>query len=137
MVHANLNWTFGPLRYLLASPVFHRWHHTLEGEGLNKNFAPTFPFLDLIFGTFYMPPGKLPEQFGNGEPDFPEGFLGQLIYPLMKKKPQPEPIAIKVPLNHGGHGEQKPENSPQRTRRSQRKTQSFERKNQEIKQGLT
>ena len=23
MVHANLNWTFGPLRYLLASPVFH------------------------------------------------------------------------------------------------------------------
>src|SRR5262249_40891146 len=23
MVHANLNWTFGPLRYVLASPVFH------------------------------------------------------------------------------------------------------------------
>jgi sterol desaturase/sphingolipid hydroxylase (fatty acid hydroxylase superfamily) len=96
MVHANLNWTFGPLRYLLASPVFHRWHHTLEGEGLNKNFAPTFPFLDLILGTFYMPPGKLPEQFGNGEHDFPEGFFGQLIYPFMKKKPQPEPVVLKV-----------------------------------------
>jgi sterol desaturase/sphingolipid hydroxylase (fatty acid hydroxylase superfamily) len=85
MVHANLNWTFGPLRFFIASPVFHRWHHTLEAEGLNKNFAPTFPFLDLIFGTFYMPPGKLPEHFGNGEHDFPEGFLWQLVYPFVKK----------------------------------------------------
>lgn len=85
MVHANLNWTFGPLRFLLASPVFHRWHHTLEAEGRNKNFAPTFPFLDLLFGTFYMPPGKLPQHFGNGEDEFPEGFLGQLVYPFTKK----------------------------------------------------
>lgn len=85
MVHANLNWTFGPFRYLLSSPVFHRWHHTLEAEGLNKNFAPTFPILDLLFGTFHMPAGRLPQNFGNGEPDFPEGFLGQLVYPIMKK----------------------------------------------------
>src|SRR5262249_8355033 len=75
-------WTFGPLRYVLASPVFHRWHHTTQEEGLNRNFAPTFPFLDLAFGTFYMPPGKLPERFGNGEPDYPEGFFGQLLRPL-------------------------------------------------------
>ena len=27
LVHANLNWTFGPLRHVIASPVFHRWHH--------------------------------------------------------------------------------------------------------------
>ena len=27
-VHANLNWTFGPLKYVVATPVFHRWHHT-------------------------------------------------------------------------------------------------------------
>src|SRR5205085_1548805 len=45
MVHANLNWTFGPLKYLFASPVFHRWHHTTEEAGLNKNFASTFPVL--------------------------------------------------------------------------------------------
>lgn len=82
MTHANLNWTFGPLRYLLASPVFHRWHHTTAEEGLNKNFASTFPFLDLLFGTFYMPRGKLPEQFGNGESDFPEDFWGQFVHPF-------------------------------------------------------
>jgi sterol desaturase/sphingolipid hydroxylase (fatty acid hydroxylase superfamily) len=85
LVHANLDWTFGPLRYAFASPVFHRWHHTTLGEGLDKNFASTFPFLDLIFGTFYMPAGKLPEQFGNGEPDFPEDFLGQLLHPFRRR----------------------------------------------------
>jgi sterol desaturase/sphingolipid hydroxylase (fatty acid hydroxylase superfamily) len=84
MVHANLNWTLGPLRHVFASPVFHRWHHTREQEGLNRNFAPTFPFLDLVFGTFYMPPGKLPTEFGVGEQDFPRGFWGQLIYPFRK-----------------------------------------------------
>ena len=85
MVHANLNWTFGPLRYVFASPVFHRWHHVAEGEGINKNFASTFPILDLIFGTFYMPAGQLPANFGNGEDAFPEGFWGQLIYPFRRK----------------------------------------------------
>ena len=28
MLHANLRWDYGPLRFVLASPVFHRWHHT-------------------------------------------------------------------------------------------------------------
>jgi sterol desaturase/sphingolipid hydroxylase (fatty acid hydroxylase superfamily) len=87
MVHANLNWTFGPFRYVFASPVFHRWHHTTLVEGLNKNFASTFPVLDLVFGTFYMPAGKLPEQFGNGEPDFPEGFWGQFFHPFRIAEP--------------------------------------------------
>jgi WD40 repeat protein/sterol desaturase/sphingolipid hydroxylase (fatty acid hydroxylase superfamily) len=86
MVHANLNWTFGPLRYIFASPVYHRWHHTTQEQGLDKNFASTFPFLDLIFGTYYMPAGQLPEQFGNGDPDYPEDFWGQLIRPFQSSK---------------------------------------------------
>jgi sterol desaturase/sphingolipid hydroxylase (fatty acid hydroxylase superfamily) len=93
MVHANLNWTFGPLRYVFASPVFHRWHHTPQNVGLDKNFASTFPVLDLLFGTFYMPPGKLPEQFGIGDPEFPENFLGQLIYPLRSTQAPQTPAA--------------------------------------------
>jgi sterol desaturase/sphingolipid hydroxylase (fatty acid hydroxylase superfamily) len=96
MVHANLNWTFGPLRYVLASPVFHRWHHTTQEAGLDKNFASTFPLLDLIFGTYYMPAGKLPKQFGTGAAEFPEDFLGQLLYPL-RRTPAPEPPAA-IPL---------------------------------------
>jgi sterol desaturase/sphingolipid hydroxylase (fatty acid hydroxylase superfamily) len=87
LVHANLNWTFGPLRYVLVSPVFHRWHHTSEEAGLNKNFASTFPILDLIFGTFYLPAGRLPQDFGNGEPDYPTGFLGQFFHPFRATSP--------------------------------------------------
>jgi sterol desaturase/sphingolipid hydroxylase (fatty acid hydroxylase superfamily) len=87
MVHANLNWTFGPLRYVFASPVFHRWHHTSDRDGMDRNFASTFPFLDLLFGTFYMPPQRLPEHFGNGEQDFPESFWGQFLHPFRKRPP--------------------------------------------------
>ena len=82
MVHANLNWTFGPLRYIFASPVFHRWHHTTEHEGLDKNFAPTFPFLDWIFGTFYMPVGVRPQVYGANEAELPAGPVGQTLYPF-------------------------------------------------------
>jgi sterol desaturase/sphingolipid hydroxylase (fatty acid hydroxylase superfamily) len=82
LVHANLDWDYGPFRYVLASPVFHRWHHVDEDpEAHDKNFAPTFPVLDVIFGTFYMPKGVLPEGFGvEGAPS--EGFLAQLVYPF-------------------------------------------------------
>jgi sterol desaturase/sphingolipid hydroxylase (fatty acid hydroxylase superfamily) len=85
IVHANLNWTFGPFKYFLASPVFHRWHHTSQAEGRDKNFAPTFPFLDIVFGTFYMPKGKLPEIFGVPDENIPHDFIGQLTYPFRHK----------------------------------------------------
>lgn len=83
-VHANLNWSLGPLKYVISTPVFHRWHHTSYKEGGNKNFAPTFPVLDMMFGTFYMPKGKLPEAFGADDPSIPEDFVGQMIYPFKK-----------------------------------------------------
>src|ERR1700733_3672234 len=31
-IHANLRWTLGPLRYVIAIPVFHGWHHP-DGKG--------------------------------------------------------------------------------------------------------
>ena len=83
MVHANLNWTFGPFRYIFASPVFHRFRHTKPEEGGERNFAPNFSFIDLLFGTFYMPEGKVPQTFGVIE-KVPETFLGQLAYPFRK-----------------------------------------------------
>lgn len=83
-VHSNLRWTLGPLRYVLASPVFHRWHHTMKEEGRDKNFAPTFPILDIIFGTYYHPKDVLPSHYGVDDPHFPEGFIGQLLYPFRR-----------------------------------------------------
>jgi sterol desaturase/sphingolipid hydroxylase (fatty acid hydroxylase superfamily) len=84
-VHSNLNWTLGPLKYVVATPVFHRWHHTMPDEGGSSNFSPTFSFWDWLFGTFYMPEGKLPQTFGCDEPNFPEGYFKQLIHPFRPK----------------------------------------------------
>jgi sterol desaturase/sphingolipid hydroxylase (fatty acid hydroxylase superfamily) len=85
LVHANVPWTYGPLKYVFASPVFHRWHHTHLHEGGNRNFAPTFSFLDVMFGTFYMPKDKQPEVFGIAGNPVPDDFVGQLLYPFKTK----------------------------------------------------
>ena len=50
-------------------------------RGGEKNFAATFPVLDLIFGTFYMPK-QLPEAYGVSDKAFPGGFGAQMIYPF-------------------------------------------------------
>ncbi len=81
-VHANLDWTLGPFKYVIASPVFHRWHHTAPDRGGEKNFAATFPVLDLIFGTFYMPAGELPDHYGIADRSFPPSFGAQLVHPF-------------------------------------------------------
>jgi sterol desaturase/sphingolipid hydroxylase (fatty acid hydroxylase superfamily) len=85
-IHANVSWGLGPLGWLVASPKFHRWHHTSEDEGLDKNFAGLFPWLDALFGTYYMPAGRLPERFGLKHERVPEGILGQLAYPFRRAR---------------------------------------------------
>jgi sterol desaturase/sphingolipid hydroxylase (fatty acid hydroxylase superfamily) len=84
LVHANLDWDFGRFRYLIASPVFHRWHHTSPDLGGNSNFAGTFPLIDLLFGTFYMPRGARPSGYGVDETDYPQDFLAQLAHPFRR-----------------------------------------------------
>lgn len=81
LLHANLDWDWGPFRCVIASPRFHRWHHTAEAEGRDKNFAGLFPVFDILFGTYYMPKGRVPERFGTDTP-VPEGLIAQLIYPF-------------------------------------------------------
>jgi sterol desaturase/sphingolipid hydroxylase (fatty acid hydroxylase superfamily) len=101
LVHANLNWTYGPFRYFLASPVFHRWHHTSLKEGGNKNFAPTFPFLDILFGTYYDPKDKRPQVFGTEhDPIADDDLLNQLIYPFIRR-PKVSAETIKAELAEG------------------------------------
>lgn len=84
-VHANVPWDYGPLRGLIASPRFHRWHHTTRREGMDKNFAGLFPFIDMAFGTYYMPADRRPDRFGIEKGDMPDGLLGQLAYPFRRK----------------------------------------------------
>mgnify|MGYP000188654932 FL=1 len=62
-VHMDLDFEHGPLKYLIASPVYHRWHHADVPEAYGKNLANVMPIYDVIFGTFYSP-GKCNEPMG-------------------------------------------------------------------------
>jgi sterol desaturase/sphingolipid hydroxylase (fatty acid hydroxylase superfamily) len=54
MMHANVRWDFGRLWWLIASPAFHRLHHSRLLEHRDRNFA-VFPIWDLLFGTALRP----------------------------------------------------------------------------------
>lgn len=86
LIHANVSWAYGPFRYCLASPAFHRWHHTIDEVGMGKNFAGLFPIYDVIFGTFYMPQGEQPRNFGIHGEVIPESFISHLLYPFRQWK---------------------------------------------------
>lgn len=85
LLHANVSWGFGPLGSLIASPRFHRWHHTAERDGLNKDFAGLFPVWDRLFGTYFMPRDRQPERFGIERGNVPESYLGQMAYPFRRQ----------------------------------------------------
>lgn len=80
-IHANLRWRFGWFALLLSTPAFHHWHHT-KGEHVNRNYASMLPFLDKLFGTWYMPRREWPASYGIDTP-MPPGLTAQLMQPLM------------------------------------------------------
>lgn len=83
-LHANVPWDFGPLRHVMASPAFHRWHHTSLAEGRDRNFAGIFPIIDIVFGTFHLPRGRQPSAFGVGGEAVPRGIWAQMLYPFRR-----------------------------------------------------
>lgn len=83
LIHANVKLGFGPLKWLLASPHFHHWHHANEKEAHDKNFAAQIALIDWIFGTLYMPK-RMPAKYGTDDP-VPETFHEQLVYPFSAK----------------------------------------------------
>jgi sterol desaturase/sphingolipid hydroxylase (fatty acid hydroxylase superfamily) len=50
-LHANVRWRFGPLEWVLATPFFHRVHHSADPRDYGTNFAGTFAWVDVLFRT--------------------------------------------------------------------------------------
>lgn len=82
-VHANVRLTFGPLRYVVATPEFHHWHHGNVDASYDTNFAGEFPFVDALFGTLHVPKGEWPARYGVDD-DVPPGYLRQLAWPFRR-----------------------------------------------------
>lgn len=85
LIHANVRWRFGWLRWVLATPEFHHWHHAADREALDRNFAVHLPVIDWLFGTAHLP-DHWPRTYGiEGDP-VPEGWLAQLVFPFRRRR---------------------------------------------------
>lgn len=78
-IHANIRWRFGPLEWIIATPGFHHWHHTLA-DHRDHNYASMLPIVDWLFGTFYLPQ-TWPATYGI-QAKLPTSLLGQMLYPI-------------------------------------------------------
>lgn len=84
LIHANVRFKFGPLRYWLVTPQFHHWHHSDQDEALDKNFAVHLPIWDWLFGSYYLPGEQWPASYGVKGEKPPEGFFRQLFWPFKR-----------------------------------------------------
>jgi lathosterol oxidase len=85
-IHANVRFNFGVLRWVMATPQFHHWHHGADREAVDKNFAVHLPLLDRLFGTCYLPGDRWPSSYGlAGGRRVPTGYVRQFIDPFMSK----------------------------------------------------
>jgi sterol desaturase/sphingolipid hydroxylase (fatty acid hydroxylase superfamily) len=82
LIHSNVRFEFGWLKHVIATPRFHHWHHGIEKEAIDVNFAVQFPWLDRLFGTYYLPGGSWPSGYGVGGHPVPPGYVKQLAYPF-------------------------------------------------------
>jgi sterol desaturase/sphingolipid hydroxylase (fatty acid hydroxylase superfamily) len=62
-VHFEVDIDHGRFNWLLASPRFHRWHHSDQPSAYGKNLANIIPAWDMLFGT-YLQAGPCHEKMG-------------------------------------------------------------------------
>ena len=84
LIHANTRINFGPIKYIFTTPQYHHWHHCEDPGFYGKNFASIFPFIDMLFGTYYLPGNVWPKGTGVHEGEYPKGFIKQSVYPFTK-----------------------------------------------------
>lgn len=83
-IHANVRFDIEWLKPIIVTPRFHHWHHGIEPEAVDVNFAIHFPWLDRLFGTYHMPKGRWPSGYGVAGHPVPSGYLRQMAYPFRR-----------------------------------------------------
>jgi sterol desaturase/sphingolipid hydroxylase (fatty acid hydroxylase superfamily) len=81
-IHANFAPRARWLERWIAMPRFHHWHHAIEPEARDRNFAVHLPMIDRWFGTQHLPEGAWPQGYGIAGVTAPEGYFRQLAWPL-------------------------------------------------------
>jgi len=84
--HANVDMRVGPIIYLWAIAPGHRHHHIASKTKGNVNFGLFTMIWDHMLGTFVCnrPQPRDGELGIDGRPDFPTGYIDQIIEPFRK-----------------------------------------------------
>ncbi len=81
--HANIGWSYGPLKYLINNPKMHIWHHAHDLPERHKNganFGISLSIWDYIFRTNYIPHSGRDIKLGFEKIEsFPKTFIKQLF----------------------------------------------------------
>jgi sterol desaturase/sphingolipid hydroxylase (fatty acid hydroxylase superfamily) len=85
-VHANVGWRLAWLDRFLVTPRFHHWHHGVEREAIDVNFAIHFPLLDRLFGTHRLPDDQWPGGYGIEGNPVPRSYWAQFCYPFRRNR---------------------------------------------------
>ena len=83
-IHANVRFRFPGVRWLIATPEFHHWHHSSEDEAVDKNYAAFLPIYDKLFGTLIMPDRLAAEYGTRASTQVPEGVVKQFLFPFRR-----------------------------------------------------
>ncbi|GJL67336.1 MAG: hypothetical protein NPIRA05_23070 [Nitrospirales bacterium] len=83
--HSNVAYFSGPLKYLLAINVVHRFHHLKTAEEGDVNFGLFTSLTDFFLGTAYYDKRRViaSDDLGIGDqPNYPKSYLSQLLQPF-------------------------------------------------------
>ncbi len=79
---------FGPrprwLEPWFVTVRYHHWHHAADAEAADVNFAIHWPFIDRLFGTYYLPKDAWPQRYGLINASVPPGFFAQFLAPFRR-----------------------------------------------------
>ena len=84
VIHCNLGFSWGWLKYLIVTPQYHHWHHSSEQPAIDTNYAAHTPLFDRLFGTYHLPGKYWPAEYGTTK-KLPKTFVGQFLYPFKKQ----------------------------------------------------
>ena len=103
--HANARLNLGFLTPVVAGPQWHRIHHSIIPEHFDKNFATFFPFIDILFGTYYRPrkdehpPTGLParDYSSNLSEATVAPFINLYKFAVIRTRKMPAPVSERRP----------------------------------------
>jgi sterol desaturase/sphingolipid hydroxylase (fatty acid hydroxylase superfamily) len=85
-IHSCTRFNFGFIRYVVSDNRFHRIHHSVEKQHLNKNFGSFSSLWDQIFGTAHFPKKDEWPETGMAHMKEPVTFKDFLFAPFLSSK---------------------------------------------------